>query len=148
MLQKISYQHINCIFLKFFVAKKLLHTYVFRLEDSRQPDSIFLTFLAILTLPTTNTWLHRYPVTYFQIFDLAPNFCNNTTRFVAKNHGLFDNKIPDSSVRPVVHVRTTNSNGFDIDQHFCWSRCWNGSWLLSFWFSCKTKKRKVTQTWL
>jgi hypothetical protein len=52
------------------------------------------------------------------VLDSITDSYYNTSRFMAKNHGCLELEVTNSSMEPVVNVRTTDTSDFDIQQDF------------------------------
>ena len=55
-------------------------------------------------MPARNTRLQCNLISYFQRRDLRADFCNDASRFVSQNHGIFDNKRANGPSDPVVYL--------------------------------------------
>lgn len=72
------------------------------------------------------------PDTWFQMSHTRAHFYNSPGSFMPQHHGLLDNKIPNSTVLPVVNIGATDPNGMHAQEDLCQKRrevpCRKTSW--------------------
>lgn len=62
------------------------------------------------------------PGTWFQMSHPRAHFHDSPGSFMSQHHGILDNKIPNSTVLPVVNVRATDPNGMHAQEDLCQKR--------------------------
>jgi hypothetical protein len=65
---------------------------------------VVLALLAAYAATAGHTGLHGDLITDLQAFDLVANLVYDTSGFMTEYHGLFDYKVSDATLNPVVHI--------------------------------------------
>ena len=65
---------------------------------------IVFAFFASFTATAWNTRFQRDAVANFDGADFGPDFGDDATGFVAKDHGIFDDELADCAAGPVVDL--------------------------------------------
>lgn len=84
---------------------------------------------ARLASTTPPAWLAGFKsdsVSYREMLDAFADRVYDPRAFVAKHHGLFNYKVPDPSMGPIVDITAADSSPFDRDDHIVWG-LWFGN---------------------